>query len=168
MNKLTWMTLAVAGIALAGCPLGAQYRVGGTLTGLHGTGLVLQDNSGKQLTLDANGEFTLGDRLQNKDSYSVTVVTQPTNPTQTCAVRNASGTIGKSNVTNVIVNCTEAGRFAYVANQLSNNLSAYAINASGALGAIAGSPFATTEATPFALTVDPNGQFLYVVNHGSN
>lgn len=168
MKKLTWITLTGAGIVLAGCPLGAQYTVGGTLTGLHGTGLVLVDNSGKQLTLDGNGTFTLGDRLQNKDSYSVTVVTQPTNPSQTCAVRNGSGAIDKANVTNVIVNCVQGGQFAYVANQLSNNLSAYAIGSSGTLSAVAGSPFSTTEATPFALTVDPNGQFLFVANNGSN
>jgi 6-phosphogluconolactonase (cycloisomerase 2 family) len=170
VNKSMRMTLIATAIALAGCPLtlGAKYTVGGTLTGLHGTGLVLQDNGGKLLTLDSSGEFTLSDRLQNKDSYSVTVATQPTNPAQTCSVRNGSGTIGKTNVTNVIVVCIEAGRFAYVANQSSNNISAYAISSSGALGTIAGSPFATTEATPIALTVDPNGQFLYVVNNGSN
>ena len=140
VNKLTWVTLIATAVALAGCPLtlGAKYTVGGTLTGLQGTGLVLQDNGGKQLTLDSNGEFTLSDRLSSKDSYAVTVVTQPTDPTQTCSVRNGSGTIGKTNVTNVIVNCVEAGRFAYVANQLSNNISAYAINASGALSAVAG------------------------------
>jgi 6-phosphogluconolactonase len=69
------------------------------------------------------------------------------------------------NITTVVVDCA---RFAFVANSGSNNVSAYLIdNSSGALTAVAGSPFATA-ANPSAVTVDPNGQFAYVVNAGSN
>ena len=52
--------------------------------------------------------------------------------------------------------------FVYVANQGSANVSAYTINATtGALSAIAGSPFASGNA-PRILTVDPSGRFVYV------
>jgi 6-phosphogluconolactonase (cycloisomerase 2 family) len=60
------------------------------------------------------------------------------------------------------------GRFAYVANQTSNNISGYAINTSnGALTPIPGSPFAAGTGA-FEVTVEPTGRFAYVVNSGSN
>src|SRR5437660_1243041 len=61
-----------------------------------------------------------------------------------------------------------AQSFAYVANQASNNVSAYTINtATGALTPVAGSPFAAGP-TPVSVTVDPTGKFAYTANHSSN
>jgi len=57
--------------------------------------------------------------------------------------------------------------FAYVANFGSNNISAYAIDAtSGALKPVKGSPFAAGT-SPIGLVIDPKGKFAYVPNHGS-
>src|ERR1700736_2546121 len=155
---------------LSGCPIigGAKYTVGGTVTGLRGSGLVLQLNGGDDLRFSANGSFVFGKRLDNAAAYAVPVKTQPVNPSQTCTVRNGSGTINKNSVSNVIIACTGTGRFAYVANQLSNTVSAYVIDPSGALVTSSASPFAANGTAPTALTVDPNGQFLYVANNGSN
>src|SRR5882762_3954575 len=151
-----------------GCNLTGKYTVGGNLTGLRGQGLVLEDNSGNDLSLASNGAFVFSSGIKTGSAYSVTVKTQPSNPAQTCTVNNGSGTIDKANVTNVVVSCAHTGRFAYVANQLSNDVSAYAIDsATGNLTAI-GSPFAVSGTTPVSLAVDPNGQFLYVVNNGSD
>jgi 6-phosphogluconolactonase (cycloisomerase 2 family) len=156
----------LAVLTLSGCPFSVKYSVGGTVTGLSGTGLVLQDNSGSSVTANANGAFTFGTRLTNNAAYTVTVQTQPTNPTQTCSVRNGSGTINKTSVINVIVSCTQPGRFAYVANQTSNTISAYAIDANnGLLTPVTGSPFSSIGTTPAALLVDPNGTFLYVADN---
>ena len=59
------------------------------------------------------------------------------------------------------------GKFAYVANPGSNNVSGYTINATtGALTAIAGSPF-PAGASPFSVAVDPTGKFAYVANESS-
>ena len=56
--------------------------------------------------------------------------------------------------------------FAYVANYFGDNVSAYRINSStGALSAVAGSPFAAGSA-PRSVTVDPSGRFAYVANFG--
>ena len=54
------------------------------------------------------------------------------------------------------------------ANQGSNNISAFALDATtGALTVVAGSPFAAgTE--PSSVTVDPTGMFAYVVNSGAD
>ena len=55
-----------------------------------------------------------------------------------------------------------AAKFAYVPNIGSNNVSAYAIDAtSGALTPVTGSPFSTGRG-PFAVAIDPSGKFAYV------
>src|SRR5215510_2985266 len=60
------------------------------------------------------------------------------------------------------------GQFAYVANQFSNDVSGYTINATtGTLTPIPGSPFAAG-AAPSSLAVDPTGKFTYVANQFSN
>jgi len=168
---LTIAAVSAAALALSGCPItgGARYTVGGTLTGLTGSGLVLELNGGADLTFNSNGGFSFGTRLDNNAVYSVTVMTQPANPSQTCTVRNGSGTIDKASVSNIIVACTQTGRFAYVADVQSNTISGFAIDPSnGTLVPLSGSPFAATGAGPAALAVDPDGQFLFVANNASN
>src|SRR5437660_1761004 len=54
-------------------------------------------------------------------------------------------------------------QFAYVANQFSNNVSAYSIGANGALIPVPGSPFAGASG-PSSVAVDPTGKFAYVAN----
>ncbi|MGO8816531.1 MAG: kelch repeat-containing protein [Terriglobia bacterium] len=81
------------------------YTVGGTVAGLAGTGLVLQNNGGNNLSVTANGSFTFTAALASGAAYNVTVSTQPSNPTQTCAVTSGTGTVS-SNVTSVAVACT--------------------------------------------------------------
>lgn len=83
------------------CALNA-YTVGGTVSGLSGT-VVLQNNSSDSLPLSADGAFTFSTPVAEGASYNVTVQTQPT--LQTCSVTNGSGTMGASNVTNVLVTC---------------------------------------------------------------
>jgi 6-phosphogluconolactonase len=53
--------------------------------------------------------------------------------------------------------------FLYVANEGSNDISAYSIGAGGTLTALTGAPF-TAGDEPSALAVDPTGRFLYVAN----
>jgi 6-phosphogluconolactonase (cycloisomerase 2 family) len=56
------------------------------------------------------------------------------------------------------------GRFAYVANALSNDVSVYSINATtGALTPIPGSPF-PADFGSISLALSPNGRFAYVAN----
>jgi 6-phosphogluconolactonase (cycloisomerase 2 family) len=57
------------------------------------------------------------------------------------------------------------GKFAYVANFYSNDLSAYSIDAeTGALSPLSGSPFPTGGERPVSVVVEPTGRFLYVQN----
>ena len=86
---------------------GGPFTVGGSVSGLAGTGLVLADNTTDKLTITANGTFTFASTVAKGGSYAVTVQTQPSNPTQTCAVSPspASGSNISANVT-VTVSCT--------------------------------------------------------------
>ena len=83
-----------------------SYSVGGTVSGLAGSGLVLQNNAGDDLAVTGNGAFTFTTSILSEGSYSVSVKAQPTSPTQTCAVTNGTGTVGGSAITNVAVTCT--------------------------------------------------------------
>src|SRR5471032_956267 len=78
--------LSAIGLLLSGCPIigATKFTVGGTVTGLNGTGLVLQINGGDALSFTANGTFVFGDRLANNAAYAVTIETQPSNPAQAC------------------------------------------------------------------------------------
>ncbi len=82
------------------------YTVGGTVTGLVGTGLALKLNSGSNLAINSNGAFSFPTALADGANYSVTIGTLPVSPMQTCTISDASGTIAGANVTNVLVNCT--------------------------------------------------------------
>lgn len=82
------------------------FTVGGNVTGLTGSGLVLLDNNGDPQAVTQSGPFTFSKTVGSGSPYAVTVGTQPTNPTQTCSVTGGSGTIGSANVANVAVQCT--------------------------------------------------------------
>lgn len=88
-----------------GNTISVTATIGGAVSGLvANTSLVLQNNGGDSLTVTANGPFTLKTPVTGTDVYAVTVLTQPTNPTQLCTVAGGSGT-AKANVTNVTVSC---------------------------------------------------------------
>src|SRR5690606_15316797 len=56
---------------------GATYTVGGSVSGLTGSGLALSLNGAENLPLAANGVFTFATELSDGASYAVTVATQP-------------------------------------------------------------------------------------------
>ena len=84
------------------------YTVGGSVSGLSGSGLVLQNNAGGDLAVSAAGAFTFATELPTGAAYAVTVKTQPSSPPQNCVVTRGSGTVATSDVTNVAVACTTA------------------------------------------------------------
>ena len=81
------------------------YTVSGAALGLRGSGLVLQNNGGDNLTISVNGGFTFTTAIAAGTNYSVTVLTQPGSPSQTCTVTNGSGTVTNANITGVAINC---------------------------------------------------------------
>jgi N-acetylneuraminic acid mutarotase len=81
------------------------FTIGGMVSGLTGTGLVLQNNGGNNLIVTANGAFTFSTPVASGGAYAVTVFSQPSNPAQNCVVTSGSGN-ASANVTNVLVTCT--------------------------------------------------------------
>lgn len=84
----------------------AAYTIGGSVSALTGDGLILQNNAGDDLTIADNGSFTFQAPMPDLSSYVVTVLSQPTLPSQTCTVSNGSGSVSSADVTNIAVNCT--------------------------------------------------------------
>jgi hypothetical protein len=82
------------------------FHVGGTVTGLLGTGLVITNNGGDDLPVTGNGGFTFPVRVAKGAPYVVAVKAKPGSPSQTCAIGNGSGVIGDADVTNVQLTCT--------------------------------------------------------------
>lgn len=82
------------------------YTISGTVTGLSGSGLVLQNNATNSQTISANGAFSFTTQIASGSTYAVTASTQPTSPSQSCTVTNATGTVASSNINNVAVTCT--------------------------------------------------------------
>lgn len=125
---LTRRFLMMLTLLLAGCGGGGgagggstpapapSYTVGGTIAGVAGQGLVLRNSNGDDVSISASGSFTFPVALSNGASYAVTVATQPSAPTQTCVVLNASGVVSAADITNISVVCA-TGPFAALANQ---------------------------------------------------
>jgi uncharacterized delta-60 repeat protein len=83
------------------------YSVGGTVSGLSGTGLVIREGL-NEIAITANGVFAFPADLLDGWEYDVRVKTQPVNPRQVCTVTNGKGTIAGADVTNVFVSCVDA------------------------------------------------------------
>ena len=96
----------------AGCGGGAgggsgspSFSVGGTVSGLTGAGLVLQNNDGDNRDVAAAEiNFTFVTKINDGGTYKVTVLTQPVG--QTCTVTNGVGNVAGADVSNVAVTCT--------------------------------------------------------------
>src|SRR6266851_792656 len=87
-----------------------SFSIGGTVTGVVGTGLILQNSSNsEQLPISpANGNqaFTFKKLVPTGTAYNVTVFAQPTAPTQNCTVSSGTGSgTATANVTNVAIVC---------------------------------------------------------------
>jgi hypothetical protein len=95
---------ADVGNVLVSCST-ADFTIGGTVNGLEGTGLVLQNNGGDDLTINGNGDFHFDTALPSGARYDVRIAAQPGNPNQTCTVERGAGTVGSGNVTNIAVRC---------------------------------------------------------------
>jgi 6-phosphogluconolactonase len=176
--KVLWL---IAIVSLADCGGGsagsgsspplATVTIGGNVSGLVGSGLVLVDNGANETAVSNNGPFTFSTAITVGSTYSVTVKTQPTNPSQSCTVANASGTVGAANVATITVFCPQAvGQFAYVVTTGTSgpgtpgSIAVYAIDpTSGALTLISGSSVPAGPAAQ-ALQFIPRTSFAWSLN----
>lgn len=146
----------VALLALSGCggsdeaappptpPAPATYTVGGSVSGLAGTGLVLTLNGGSDLAIGSAGTFTFPASLTTGGAYAVAVKTQPATPTQTCTATKNSGSVATAAITDVAVSCTT---------------NSYAV--SGAVSGLAGSGLIVALNGGPDLAIGINGNFAF-------
>jgi hypothetical protein len=82
----------------------SSYVLGGTVSGLLGTGLTIRNDT-TDLSISADGTFTFPTPIDSGVLYSITVSAQPGTPAQVCAVTNGNGTMNGAAVTDVTVTC---------------------------------------------------------------
>ncbi len=85
---------------------GNAFRIGGTISGLTGTGLILNNGMYDNLVIAPNGtQFSFVRTLPSGADFSVSIAAQPTS--QTCMVRDgSSGQVISTDITTVVVTCT--------------------------------------------------------------
>ena len=98
------------GVDSSACDIGAfefqnLFTVSGTVSGLAGSGLVLQNNGEDDLAIASDGSFTFAGSLTNGSNFNVEVLDYPIEPLQSCSLANATGTIDGADVTDVAVEC---------------------------------------------------------------
>ncbi|MCF6280626.1 MAG: S8 family serine peptidase [Candidatus Polarisedimenticolaceae bacterium] len=107
--------LALISIGLASCGGGGgggsnnatpdstelTYSIDGTVTGLTGTVVLLNNLSDSQtISIDGSVEFI---QLPSDSSYSITIKAMPSG--QVCSVNNGSGQVGTTGITDITVDC---------------------------------------------------------------
>lgn len=141
-----------------------SVNIRGTVSGLTGLGLVLQNNAGDDLAITGDGTFAFATPVARGAGYTVTVKTPPAFPIQQCTVSAASGTAADVDIKDVAVSCaTRTSRYAYVGNVSGGAISTFAADASTGTLAATGSVI-TPFPSPFVLAVDPSRKFLYTGN----
>ena len=102
-GQLGSLLAVIAGFGLAGCnPL----EVGGTISGLTASGLVLVNGNDTVRPLANATSFVFPTVMKSGAQYDVQVQTQPTG--LSCSVANGVGVIQTAPVTNVVVTCVPA------------------------------------------------------------
>jgi len=146
-----------------------SYSIQATVSGLSGSGLVIQDNWGDDLAVSGSGVATFATQVPSGSSYGVSVLTQPSNPVQNCTVANGSGTVGGATVT-AAISCVTQNPWIVVTVNGDNTLSLFNIDpATGqprARGRYGVGPFGVGS-TPGDIKGDALGRFLYVLSNSA-
>ncbi|HEX4025669.1 MAG TPA: DUF3443 family protein [Steroidobacteraceae bacterium] len=160
------------------CTASPTYTIGGSVSGLTASGLVLADGSDTASVAANATSYKLSTGLPSGTTYDVVVSAQPTG--ETCTVANATDTVGSANVTNANVSCTAntPPPVTYTIGGTIEGLTAAGLvlqdNGGDNYGATAGTAFSFTFATAvagggaYAVTVktQPTGETC-IVSDGS-
>jgi 6-phosphogluconolactonase (cycloisomerase 2 family) len=153
----------------------ANVVVSVKVSGLSGTGLVLQDNGGDNLGVTQNGTASFATALPSGTAYRVTLLDQPANPSQNCTVSNGSGIAVPGAASSVTVNCltnysvggTVTGLAAGVTGLVlqDNDGAGYPVTGNGG-NVLFTFPALLPSGTAYAVTVQrmPTGYYCDVVN----
>jgi len=144
----------------------SNFTIGGSVSGLAGTGLQIQNNAGDTLSVTQNGSFTFATSVGSGANYSISVSTSPVNPIQLCTLTNATGTVGNANVTNATLDCkTQNPRVALSLNYYGGSANVYLSDA--ASGQLRLRSVIKAGNTPITFYGDKAGKFLFFLNQGT-
>lgn len=151
-------TTFTTGPITAACSVTASFEVSSypvhvVVSGLSGSGLVLQNTGGNNLSIPTNGTFSFSEQVGDGSAYNVTVLTDPSEPWQTCSVTEGNGTVSGGSPPPIAVAC--------VTNQ-------YVV--SGTVEGLRGSGLTLTNRGSDSLTISANGPFAFqtTVESGAN
>ncbi len=109
----------------------STYTIGGSMSGLSRSGLVLLDNAADSTPVAANAtQFSMRTGIAYGGAYDVTVGTQPYGIDLACTPSNASGT-ATSQVSNITVSCATVTPIKKVLTRYFNGLTSVAVDANG-------------------------------------
>ena len=168
LSLLTALTIGLSACGGSSSNDGAHVDLGGTVSGLTTSGLVLRNGS-IALAVAANATtFKFAEQVSSNYAYGVTVLTQPADAS--CTVTNGSGTAGTENITNVQVVCTPNGTLGGTVSNLTGSGLVLA-NGSNTVAVDAGSPtftfaskIAPGRAYGVTILTQPAGQACAVAN----
>jgi 6-phosphogluconolactonase (cycloisomerase 2 family) len=136
----------------------------GALTVMAGSPFEVEYNT-RSVAVDPSGKFAYVTMSLYPDSNGISAFTiDPSSG----ALTEVAGSPFAALDDPISITIDPSGKFAYVANNYSDNVSAFTIDAAtGALAEVPGSPFATQD-DPTSIAIYPTGKFVYVVNAGSD
>jgi 6-phosphogluconolactonase (cycloisomerase 2 family) len=148
----------------------SMYSIDGTTGALTHMGNIAAGSRPRSISIDSPGQFAY---VANQDSFDISVYKIETNGTLTVVDQNgavAGTTIGAgTNPSSIAVDPT--GKYVYVTNQLTDDISSYLTDPNGLLTVIDQDGAGLTKPAgnaPVAMAFDPTGTFAYVANYDSN
>ena len=99
--------LSACGGSGGGSSTPATYTIGGSVSGLTASGLVLANGSATLAVSAGSSSFTFPTAVATGTSYDISVQSQPAG--ETCVPDNPGGTVGTGNVSNITVHCFNPG-----------------------------------------------------------
>jgi 6-phosphogluconolactonase (cycloisomerase 2 family) len=142
-----------------------SYTLGGTISGLSTTGLILA-NGTDTVSVAANATtFSFPTGVAFGAAYNVTVSVQPQG--YVCVVTNGTGTMGAGAVTSVTVACTRAV-YAYLTDDVHNMILQYSVDPTTHQLSAAPVGSVASGALPLDVKVNAASTFAYAVNVSGN
>ena len=81
------------------------FTISGKAENLKSDSLVISNNEDEEITVPEEGSFSFSKQLSFGDDYKVEIVTQPTSPEQVCTIREGSGKVRNSDISNIRLFC---------------------------------------------------------------
>lgn len=145
------------------------FKIKGTVTGLAGSGLVLQNNAGDDLTIAADGQFDFVVPVGSGSGYAVSVKTQPKLLNQICTVANGAGVVLNREISSVTVTCiTPPATYAMIGAMGGQwpafpSVQPHPISSDGTVSSMT-APMGATTSLPTSIAVDSARKFLYATD----